>query len=380
MSTALPLPATEGVGVAGFVRAEAARTAEVRGAQQGFVLLELIVAGLLLTLLAVWGSQSWMQRVRDAQAQALAAWMLAARTVAHDYLVRHGAEMVMADQESALAAQGYLDWSQPAWAELKAGGLARPGFPELGALGMRVGVRILRHGVCPGEACRLEALVHTMQPVLSRDRQRVDEGMIAQWLMAAQGLGAVVWEHSPDVLAGPTLRHPNPLPGLAQAWPAGVVALSVSLPGAVASSSGGSGESDDFLRVGDVRNPDFQGSATVQGDIATQSSLRAQRYLVLQDRNSEFQACVEGGALSVENFHDGLLLCRGNIWRSAGRAEGGGFSSNSRFGCANREGGSTRNPATGGCFCGMGYVPVQVSDSGPDPQEGRTLGFLCVGN
>lgn len=362
------------------VQAEAARVADVRHAQRGFVLLELMVAGLLMTLLAVWGSQSWMHRLRETQAQALAAWMLSARAVAHDYLVRHGEEIARADLGVALAVQGYRDWSQPAWAELKADGLAQPGFPESGALGMSLGVQILRHGVCPGTACHLEALVHTVEPMLLRDRRRVDEGMVAQWLMAAQGLGAVVWERSPDVLAGPALRHPNPLPGLAQAWPAGIVALAASLSGVSPGTPGGQSESGDFLRVGDMRNPDFQGEASVQGDIVTRSSLRAGRYLVLQDRNVELQTCPDEGALSVEKFRNGMLLCRGNVWRSAGRAEGGGFSSNSRFGCAGHEGVTTRNPITGGCFCGAGYVPVQISDSGPDPQEGRTLGYLCVGN
>lgn len=359
------------------VRAELAC---VRGAQRGFVLLELMVVGLLMTLLVVWSSQSWMQRVRESQAHALAAWMLAARAVAHDYLARHGAQIALADQPSALTTRGYKDWAQPAWEELKADGLAQPGFPELGALGMRLGVQVLRLGGCPGETCRLEALIHTLQPVLMRDRQWVDEGMISQWLMAAQGLGAVVWAHRPDVLAGATLQHANPLPGVAQAWLPGVIALAVSLSSAAANAPGELGETDDFLRVGDTRNPDFQGQATVQGDIATLSSLRAKRYLTLQERNVEFQACAEEGALSLENFHNGLLLCRGKTWRSAGRAAGGGFSFNSVYGCADRDGVTMSNPVTGGCFCGAAYMPVRISDSGAHPQEGRTQGYLCVGN
>lgn len=353
---------------------------DARATQRGFVLLELMVAGILMTLLVVWGSQSWMQRVRDAQAQALAAWMLAARSVAHDYLALHGAEIAVADTPAALTTQGYQDWAQPGWQELKASGVARAGFPESGALGMRLGIQVLRHGDCPGRACRLEALIHTLQPVRLSGHFQVDEGMIAQWLMATQGLGAVVWAHSSEILAGSTLRLPNPLPGVSQAWQPGVIALAVSLPAIAGGGSGQAGDSDDFLQVGDKRNPDFQGQATVQGDISTQSSLRAQRYLVLQDRNIEFQACAEEGALSLERFHNGLLLCRGHVWRSAGRAAGGGFSFNSLSGCADRDGVSTRNPITGGCACGAGYAAVQISDSGAHPEEGRTQGYLCVGN
>lgn len=367
-------------GMPGCARVGATRGLRARGAQQGFVLLELMVAGLLMALLAVWGSQSWMQRVREVQAQALASWMLAARDVARDYLALHGAQIALADQEVTLSLRGYRDWAQPGWAELKADGLARPGFPELGALGLRLGVQVLRHGECPGVACRLEALIYTTEPVLSRDRQRVDEEMLAQWQMAAQGLGAIVWARSADVLAGPTLRHPNPLPGLSERWPPGVVALAVSLSGASADSAGEPGESDDFLRVGDTRNPDFQGLATVQGDITTQSALRAKRYIALGDRHVEFAACPEEGALSLESFYSGLLLCRDNAWRSAGRAAGGGFSFNTLLGCTDREGRSTSNPVTGGCFCSAGYASVLVSDSGAHPQEGRTQGYICVGN
>lgn len=360
-----------------YARVSATRGLRARGAQRGFVLLELMVAGLLMTLLVVWGSQTWMQRVRETQAQALASWMLAARDVARDYLALHGAQIALADQAAALSSRGYRDWAQPGWAELKADGLARPGFPELGALGLRLGVQVLRHGECPGVVCRLEALIYTTEPVLSRDSRRVDEGMLAQWQMSVQGLGAVIWAHSADVLAGPTLRHPNPLPGLPERWPPGVVALAVSLSGA---SAGEPVESDDFLRVGDTRNPDFQGPATVQGDITTQSALRAKRYIALGDRHVEFEACPEDGALSPESFYSGLLLCRGNTWHSAGRAAGGGFSFNSLSGCADREGHPTSNPVTGGCFCSAGYASVLISDSGAHPQEGRTQGYICVGN
>jgi hypothetical protein len=344
------------------------------------VLLELMVAGLLMTLLAVWASQTWMHRVREAQGQALAAWMLAAREVAHDYLLRHGADIAAADHGSALLARGYRDWSQPTWVELKADRISRPGFPESGALGLHLGLRILRHGDCPGEACRLEAVIHTTQPLLTSDRQRVDEGMIAQWLMATHGAGAVVWSRSPDALAGSTMRHPNPLPGQGQPWPVGVVALAVSTTAGITAPSDASGDTGDFLRVGDPRNPDFQGAATVQGDIETRSALRARQHLVLQDRNQEFQPCEDEGALSIEGFRSGMLLCRGNVWRSAGRAAGGGFSFNSLYGCSDRDGIMMRNPVTGGCFCNPGYAPVQISDSGTHPQDGRTLGYLCVAN
>ena len=349
------------------------------GAQGGFILLELTIAALLMTLLVVWASQAWMQRLRDAEAQSLAAWMLAARHVAQSYLDVHADEIAQAPLSGVLGDGAYQDWSRPAWAELKADGLAAADFPESGPLGLRLGMQVLRQGSCPGPACRLEVLIHTDGPILSRDRRRIDEGLIAQWLMAANGGGAVVWERSPDVLAGASLRHPNPVPGMAQPWPAGVVAMSV-VRSTGAGDQSGHGNSEDFLRVGDVRDPDFQGSATVRGDIRTQSSLAAARYLVLAERNLEYQSCSIEGALSVERGYRGLLLCSGGVWMSAGRAAGGGFSHNSLRGCVNSLGQSTRNPVTRSCSCPGGYAAVQISDSGPDPVEGRTEGYICVVN
>ena len=38
--------------------------------QSGFALLELIVAMLLASLLALWGASAWMQQAEDASAQA----------------------------------------------------------------------------------------------------------------------------------------------------------------------------------------------------------------------------------------------------------------------------------------------------------------------
>lgn len=356
-----------------------ARRGAAHPAQGGFVLIELMIAALLITLLAVWASQAWVQRLRDSEAQSLAAWMLAARHVAQSYLDGHAGEIAQASLPGALGESAYQDWSRPAWAELKADGMAAVDFPESGPLGLGLGMQVLRHGVCPGAACRLEALVHTNGPIRSRDGKRIDEGMIAQWLMAAQGYGAVVWARSPEVLAGASLRHPNPLPGTTEAWQAGVVAVSVTQsPGSDGAPD--QGGTEDFLRVGDVRDPDFQGTATVKGDISTQSSLAAARYLVLGERNLEYHSCSAEGALSVERGFQGLLLCSGGLWMSAGRASGGGFSHNSQRGCVNSLGQSTRNPVTRGCFCPDGYAAVQISDSGPDPIEGRTLGYLCVVN
>ncbi|MER1968323.1 hypothetical protein [Castellaniella sp. GW247-6E4] len=335
-------------------------------------MLELAVVGLLLALVSVWAAQAWAQRVRDLQAQSLAVWMTAAQSAAQSYLRLHGLAIGRADGTDALAHEGFGDWSAPGWDEMRAAGLVPPGWADAGPLGHGVGLRVLRSGACPGAACRLAALVHTRQPLLGRDGRAVDEGLVAQWLMAAQGRGMVAWPGASRVLSGAGRRLPAP-----EDWPAGIVALVVDDEGAV--PSGGDVDLSPYLRVRDARDPEFQGDATVVGDIRGGASLWARDSLVLERSGTEHSGCAEEGALTTEGGHDGILLCRQGRWRSAGRAGGGGFLSHSRQGCADSTGAYRGNPLTGDCSCPFNYTPVMVSDAGSmTSAEGRTTGFICV--
>src|SRR5690606_3287736 len=100
-------------------------------------------------------------------------------------------------------------------------------------------------GVCPGQTCRVEALMYSKRPLLLSGGQ-VDEQMVAQWILAAQGWGGSVTPAQPDLVRGAAFQMPNPpIPG--PALPPGTVALAIT--------------SDQlshlvFLRVGDLRDPD----------------------------------------------------------------------------------------------------------------------------
>lgn len=347
-----------------------------RAAQQGFVLIELAIASLVLVLVTVWAAHAWAQRLRDLQAQSLAVWMIAAHEGAHAYLGRYGSALTLADSPDALRHEGFDDWAEPGWEELRNAGLMPAGWAQVGPMGLLAAMRIQRSADCPGSDCRLTALVHTRAPLLARDGRTVDESLVAQWLMAVQGHGLVVWPRSPDTLSGAARRLPVP-----EGWQPGTVALAAD-GGQVAGLGDGGDAGPDltpYLRVGDDRDPEFQGDATIGGSVSSGASLRATDYLVLARSNEAYEACDEDNAFSFERSRDGALLCRGGRWRSAGRADGGGFLSHSHRGCFDASGVFRGNPVTGGCSCPFGYSPIMVSDIGTVASaEGRTSGFICL--
>jgi prepilin-type N-terminal cleavage/methylation domain-containing protein len=335
-------------------------------AQRGFVLVELIVAMLLATLVAVWGANVLANRIDDASAQANAAWMLSVKTAVQAYLARYGPMLAMADRPAALT--GYVDWAAPTLAELKSDGLLSAGFPQRIVPGGSAAIRVLRQGSCPGTDCLVDVLVHSEAPFLRRGTSQPDEQMVAQWMLATQGWGGWVSPTEPGVLRGPTYRLSNP--------PAGGAALA---PGTVALAilTGQAGDLD-YLRVRDTRDPDFQGSATVKGDVAAAADLRVGKYLYLDTFEVPGTPCSLPGAVARE-LEGGLLICRGEQWSTASRTGGGGFSTNLEHGCQNSAGMPTANPVTDQCTCPESSTAVQISDSGPQPlPHGRTLGYLCV--
>jgi type II secretory pathway pseudopilin PulG len=337
-------------------------------AQQGFAILELMVAAILTTLLAVWAGNTLVNKINDAGAQASAVWMLAVKQSALGYMQRYAGVLTQTDPAAVLSGQGYADWAAPQLTELKADGLLSPGLPEFISPGGGASIRLIRSGACPGASCRLEAIVYSNTPFLSAGKQQVDEQMVAQWMMAAQGWGGSVTRAQPHLVRGSAFEMPNPpVPG--NVLPAGTVALAIT--------SEQLGQLD-FLRVGDARDPDFRGTATVAGNISTHSDLHVQQYLHLGAQASLQEPCEVDAAVARET-NGGLLVCRGNIWRPAGRTGSGGYSVNLLYGCQTKSGSSTENPITGTCACPAQSVSVLISDSGPQVfPEGRTMGYLCI--
>lgn len=334
--------------------------------QAGFALMELVVAVILATLLAVWGASAVMNRITDAQAESAAVWMLSMRQALHAYIDRYAHSLRHATSATALLQQGYADWTAPTVAELKADGLLSAGFPER-AYFAGATLRLWHRGGCPGSDCRIDGLVHGNNPI-ERRSGGVDEQMVAQWVLASKGHGGAVASARPGQIRGPAFGYPNP-PWSGAALPPGTLAMAITHE---------QWAQGDFLRVGDSRDPDFKGDATITGNVRALSDLSIVRYLRLESQETKFLACAQEGDIAGE-ANGGLLICRNQQWRSAASA-GGGFSFNEFRGCFDHAGKTTSNPVTQACSCPVGTAVVQISDSGHAPfPEGRTVGYLCVG-
>jgi len=360
----------------------------------GSLLFELMLVTAITLALAVWGGHEWARRSRDLQARSLATWMLTAHAAASAYLARHGPELARLPADNALAARGFAAWSSPRWSELQAVGLLPASWQAIGPMGQQLTLRVVPAAGCTQVPCPVQGLVHVQAPLLTRSGQ-VDEALIAEWLVAAQGHGLVSWSAQPVVLSGSGVRWPVPA-----SWGSEVTQGTVALLATWVDLAAPGGEPPDvlppegpgdpqppepgfdhadFLRVGDVRDPDFQGDATVQGRMRSGSHLVAADGLVLENLWAEGQACAADGALGRSRSGPGLMECRGGLWRALLRPDGGGYLTNNRRGCVDAAGVSTANPVTGTCTCPAAYLMVRVSESGAAmSSEGLTLGYICV--
>ncbi|WP_353194068.1 type II secretion system protein [Pusillimonas noertemannii] len=332
--------------------------------QQGFVLIELAVVLLIATLAAVFAADRLAQGARDAVAEAHAAWMSSLRSAAQRYVELHG--LVLAEEGGAARVQGFANAFEPTVAELKETGFLSPGFPARGARGLGGRVLLIRSSGCPAGLCSIEALVYS-DGALARDASGGhDSSMVAHWLSVSMGRGGAVMPDRPHVVSGAAFSFPNPPVAGMQALPVGTVAMSVTTE-QLASLA--------YLRVEDRRDPRFQGSASIAGDLSTGAALQVHEHIRIASQARAQTPCDTGGAI-VREQNGGLLVCREGLWRSAGGSGGGGYSINSLAGCV----AAGANPITGNCSCPAEHMAVRIADStSAVPSEGRTRGYICVG-
>lgn len=342
--------------------------------QGGFALVELTLALLIALLVAVLGMRSWVNQVNDAQARAAAVWMETVHKAVLAYLQRHGPDIQEAASHDALAGAGYQDWRAPTLAELAAAGLLASGMPHTVRLTGGARIHVWRSGECPGDACTVEALIHGEQPLLDAHAQ-VDEAMVAQWLLAAQGEGAAVHPGEPGRLRGTRFSVNSTLPD-GSVLPPGTVGMAVTAEHQALWS---------YLRVGDRRDPDFQGDLSLAGDVMAGGSGTVGGHLRIGAEAVMNAPCQPDRAI-VQRDAGGLLTCRQGRWRPAGQF-GGAFAYNHPFGCQNAEGVPTANLLTGGCSCARGTTPIMVYDAGEQaaqpqpglPFLGRQSVYICIG-
>lgn len=327
-------------------------------------MLELVVALLIATLAAVFAADRLAERGRDAIAEGHAAWMATLRQAALRYMEQHGA--VLAEQGSGAQLIGFSDALRPLPSELRAAGFLSNGFPLPGAHGVGAGIQVVRAAACPADPCSLEVLIYSDKPLGKDGSRSYRASMVGHWLLVSMGHGGAVAAERPQRIAGAAFSFDNPPVAGMAALPVGTVALAITSEQLNQLA---------YLRVQDHRDPSFQGSASVAGDLSTQSALYVQQHLRIGGEAVSRAICTIEGAI-VQEAYGGLLVCRGGRWASAGGKGGGGYSLNSLSGCV----AAAANPITGTCACPTGYTPVRIADStSAVPSEGRTRGYMCVG-
>lgn len=351
--------------------------------QRGSLLIEFMVVAALALVVAVWGSQEWGERVRILQARSLAAWMEPVRNALQAHLAQVAAQLDPAVDEGSEASTSAGLMVAPTWSDLQARGLLPSGWQAAGPLGQSLGVVVWRAAGCGSAACPMHALVHT-RSALRRPQGELDESMIAEWLMAAQGRGFVLWPHRPEAFSG--AGQQISVPAGSSGWAPGMVALLVTQGNGggstgTPSTPGTAVDTENFLRMRDARDPDFQAGVSAQGVIRSDRRLAARDSLVLERGWDSGTACPDEGALGRDRIYPGVLVCRQGKWELVARAAGGGYLINSRRGCKNSQGVSTANPYTGGCFCPPGFNTMQLSESGAAASaDGLSTGYLCTPN
>ena len=341
--------------------------------QGGYALIELALGLLIASLLAAWGAQAWVNRLNDAQAQSAAVWMEAVHKAVLGYVQRHGPAIQEAETEYALSAHGFQDWRAPSLDELAQAGLLSSGMPlAIRPIGS-ARIHVWKRGDCPGDSCIVEALVHSERPFLDERSGEVNQAMVAQWLLAANGEGAAVHPDKPDHIRGIRFAFSSSLPD-GTILPAGTVGMAVTAEHQALWS---------FLRVRDRRDPDFQGGLTVAEHVQGGGDADFAGHLVLGAGAQTDAACSPENAIAHDIRNGGLLVCFRGRWRSSGKF-GGAYGYNIPNGCRTPEGLSTANPITRDCSCPLYTVPTLVYDSGPPdpmggPSRGRQSVYICIG-
>src|SRR5690606_31889564 len=184
----------------------------------------LAMAAVIRTLGAIWMATRISNDGQDAGARATARYLLSvkgavqAMTVEHfDHLAGYPLPPSGVTPPSVtpdwLLGPMPLDVGIEQLRQLRADG--QPGylaadFPEAPVYGDAVRVRIWREGGCPGESCRLQAIVHTVAPVRAAGELAYSPELVGQVLMATEGYGGHAPPGAPGYIRGAIFNVPNP--------------------------------------------------------------------------------------------------------------------------------------------------------------------------
>lgn len=345
-------------------------SAPVRRKQAGFALLELAIALALSAMLLIWASNRLVHEVEDSAARSSGVWLAEIKRAIDQMLVGNFDMLAAGSASPPVGQAAYANPLAPTLSELKQQGHLPAGFPEVSTLGFGVDIRVLRAQACPGAGCRLDALAYSRKPVLGIATNAPGLMQIAEILTSAQGYAGAVTTYAPARLRGANFDFPNPFLASGPALAPGSVAIWSSLDDVAY---------QQYLRLKDPRDPQFQGSVSVKGNIAAGKRLSAKEHLLLEAVNVAGSSCGANPGLVSREASGTLLTCQSGVWTRDSGGFGGAYSTNYPYGCRHYSGVSTANPRTSDCSCPSGYNAVIVSAGGIWKEtEGWTTGYVCV--
>nr|MBF0684794.1 prepilin-type N-terminal cleavage/methylation domain-containing protein [Pseudomonas sp.] len=278
----------------------------MRRSQRGFALLELAIAAAILTLGAIWMATRISNDVQDAGARATARYLLSVKGAVQAMMVEHFDHLAgypppfggtpSPAPPAWLAAAMPLDLSIAQLRQPRADG--QPGylsadFPDHPVYGEQASVRLWREGACPGEACRLQAIVHTTAPVRAADELAYSPELVGEVMMASEGFGGHSPPGAPGYIRGAIFNVPNPV-GEA----VGIVAVSASLDTTMF---------HQFVRQGDTRQVWLQNSLDVVGAVSTATGM------VLNTVVEPGASCAHEG-MYASTARQSLAMCMTGVW------------------------------------------------------------------
>lgn len=274
--------------------------------QRGFALIELAIAAVILTLGAIWMATRISNDVQDAGARATARYLLSVKGAVQAMTVEHFDHLAgYPPPPGVTAPPAAPDWLfGPMPLDVGIAQLRQPRadgqpgylpahFPETPVYGDAVRVRIWREGSCPGESCRLQAIVHTLAPVRASGELAYSPELVGQVLMATEGYGGHAPPGSPGYIRGAIFNVPNPAGEVA-----GIVAVSASLDTTLF---------HQFVRQGDTRQVWLQNTLDVAGAMSTATGLML---------NTAVQAgapCTQEG-MYASTARQSLAMCMTGVW------------------------------------------------------------------
>lgn len=223
--------------------------------QGGFTLIELIVTlAIGAVIAATINSTKVIETAENAIAEGTGEYLMVLREGLSQYQLINYAALEQNDP-----VPGYVDPLNPTIQELKAGNLLNGGTPVVGPMGFIPTLSIGRNN-CPGAACQITAMARTPGSFTvprTGATPRYDLAITASNVM--RGTYGISYPGDEGNLRGATFNVPNPAVGQPGAVLATVAFLNASF-------------FNQFLRVQDTRDPDFQGNLSAAGNLTIQGT------------------------------------------------------------------------------------------------------------